>query len=88
MHGIQRTFLYELVDLGGNVSDNSFGLVHSDFTPKPGYAAVQGLLQLLSDPGPASKLDTLNFKLSGDLTNVHHLLLEKTQWRLLPGFVD
>jgi hypothetical protein len=93
MHGIQRTFLYELVDLGGNVSDSSYGLVHSDFTPKPGYAAVQGLLQLLSDPGPASKLDTLNFKLSGDLTNVHHLLLEKRNgafylalWIEQPGY--
>jgi hypothetical protein len=93
MHGIQRTFIYELVDLGGNFSDNSYGLVHSDFTPKPGYTAIQGLLQLLSDPGPASNLDTLNFKLSGDLTNVHHLLFEKRNgafylalWVEVPGY--
>ncbi len=79
MHGIQRTYLYELLDLGNKekFSDNSFGLVHSDFTPKPGYLAIQSLLRLLSDPGPAFKLDRLDFSLSGDLANVDHLLLQK-----------
>lgn len=79
LHGIQRTYIYQLLDLGNKEKfpDNSFGLVHSDFTPKPGYLAIQSLLRLLSDPGPAFKLDRLDFSLSGDLANVHHLLLEK-----------
>ena len=95
MHGIQRTFFYQLLDLGNKekYSDNSFGLVHSDFTPKAGYRAIQGLLQLLSDPGPPFRLNPLNFELSGDLTNVHHLLLEKRDgtfylalWVELPSY--
>jgi hypothetical protein len=95
MHGIQRTYLYELLDLGNKerFRDNSFGLVHSDFTPKAGYSAIQALLQLFSDPGPAFKLDQLNFSLSGDLANVHHLLLEKRNgtfylvlWVEQPGY--
>ena len=77
IHGIQRTYIYELVDLGGKFPDNSFGLVHSDFSPKAGYRAIKGLLQLLSDPGPPFGSGILNFNLSGDLANVHHLLLEK-----------
>jgi hypothetical protein len=78
MHGIQRTYLYQLLELGSNkFDDNSFGLVHSDFTPKAGYKAIQSLLQLLSDPGPQFHLGDLAFSLSGDLANVHHVLLQK-----------
>jgi len=78
MHGVQRTYLYQLLELGNNkFSDNSFGLVHSDFTPKAGYTALRNLLQLFSDPGPPFRLDDLDFSLSGDLANVHHVLLQK-----------
>jgi hypothetical protein len=77
MHGIRRTYLYELVDLGNRFHDGSFGLLHSDFSPKPSYRAVQSLLRLLSDPGPPFQASGLDFELSGNLSNVHHLLLEK-----------
>jgi hypothetical protein len=77
MHGIHRTYLYELVDLGGHFADNAFGLVHFDFSPKVGATAISNLLHLLADPGPAFRTGDLNFELSGDLTNVHHFLLEK-----------
>ncbi len=76
MRGVQRTYLYQLLDLGTS-HGTTFGLLHSDFTPKVGYRAIQGLLQLLADPGPPFKLDDLNLGLSGDLANVHHILLEK-----------
>jgi hypothetical protein len=77
IHGIHRTYLYELVDVGSHFTDNGFGLLHSDFSPKPGCNAIKSLLGLLSDPGPPFQASGLDFKLSGDLTNVHHLLLEK-----------
>lgn len=79
MHGIQRTYLYQLLDheKRGRDPGSSFGLLHADFTPKVGYRAIQGLLQLLADPGPPFKLDDLNLDLSGNLANVHHVLLEK-----------
>jgi hypothetical protein len=76
MHGIKRTYIYELVDETGKDSDE-FGMLRSDFSAKPGFNAVKNMLGLLSDPGPAFQAGGLNFKLSGNLTNVHHLLLEK-----------
>ncbi len=77
MHGIKRTYVYELVDIGANGGDNNYGLLHSDFSPKPAYTAVKNLLNLLSDPGPSFTPTGLDYTLSGNLTNVHQLLLEK-----------
>jgi hypothetical protein len=77
LHGIHRTYLYELVDLGGKFADNTFGLMHSDFSPKVGGAAIGSLLHLLADPGPAFHPGDLDFEMSGNLANAHHLLLEK-----------
>jgi hypothetical protein len=79
LHGIRRTYIYELLDVGSNVSDNGFGLLHNDFSPKPGYNAIKSLLGLLTDPGPAFSPGRLGYKLSGDLANVHHLLLQKRE---------
>ena len=93
LHGIRRTYSYELVDLGSNHNDGSHGLLHSDFTPKLGYTAIQNLIHLLSDPGPTFTGEKLNFTLSGNLTSIHHLLLEKrdgsfylTLWVEEPSF--
>ena len=77
MHGIRRTYIYELVDIGSSFSNNGFGLLHNDFSPKVGYNAVKSLLGLLADPGPGFQPGSLDYKLSGDLANVDHLLLQK-----------
>jgi hypothetical protein len=79
MHGIRRTYVYELVDLGKThpSGDGTYGLLHADFTPKPGYTSVQSVMRLLADPGPAFSGGNLDFSLSGDLKDVDHLLLEK-----------
>lgn len=79
LRGIQRTYLYELIDLPPRRSegDSSFGLLRSDYSPKPGYSALKNLVRLLSDPGPAFVAQDLNFKLTGELSNVHRLLLQK-----------
>lgn len=79
MAGIRRTYLYELIDLPPRRSagESSFGLLRSDFSPKPAYSALMNLLHLLADPGPSFAGEELDFKLGGELSNVHHLLLEK-----------
>ena len=77
MNGINRTYIYELVDVGNGHGDNGYGLLHSDFSPKPAYNAIVNMLGLLSDPGPTFQAGGLNYKLSGNLANVQHLLLEK-----------
>ncbi len=48
--GVERTFLYELVDSGGEAG---YGLYREDWTPKPAAGAVARLLDHLEDPGPA-----------------------------------
>jgi hypothetical protein len=79
LHGIQRTYLYELIDLpsGRPAVDSAFGLLRQDYSSKPAYAALRNLLHLLADPGPAFVGQELPFKLVGDLSDVHHLLLQK-----------
>jgi hypothetical protein len=81
LHGIKRTYIYELVDVGAQASDNGYGLLHADFSPKPGYNAIKNLLGLLADAGPAFLPAGLDFKLSGEVANVHHLLLQKRDGR-------
>jgi hypothetical protein len=77
--GIKRTYLYELIDLppGFPAGDSKFGLLRSDFSPKPAYTALVNLLHLLSDPGPSYPAAELNFTLTGDMSNVDHVLFQK-----------
>jgi hypothetical protein len=82
MHGIQRTYLYELLDTeipSRGVRDR-FGLCHSDFGHKPAFTAVQSLLKLLSEPSAKSaqpRMDQLDFHIEGVTESMHHLLLQK-----------
>jgi hypothetical protein len=84
MHGIRRTYLYELVDLGKPGNDSSMGLLRADFTAKPAYAALRNILRLLNDgsadshgSGGEFTAGKLEYSLSGELNDVNHLLLEK-----------
>lgn len=79
LRGIKRTYLYELIDLPSArpSGDSGFGLLRTDYSPKPAYSVLVNLLRLLVDPGPAFATQDLGFKLTGDLSDVHHLLLQK-----------
>jgi hypothetical protein len=79
--GIERTYIYELVDVGNTVASNGYGLMHTDFSPKPAYKAMKDLLVLLTDEGPAFKPGGLGMKLSGETANVQRLLLQKWNGR-------
>jgi hypothetical protein len=71
--GIVRTFLYELID---DPSGN-WGLLTGAFSPRPAYTAIQNVLSLLQDtsfPQPGK----LNYTLAGQMQNVDHLLLQKS----------
>jgi len=71
--GIKRTYLYELVSVGGE----DYGLYAADWSPKPAVAALSNLTGLLSDPGPAFQPTALTYTIKGADTNLHHLLLQK-----------
>ena len=55
LHGISRTYLYELVDLNSsstNTSSNDhFGEFHDDWTPKAGATAIHNLTNILQGAG-------------------------------------
>lgn len=79
--GVVRTFAYELVDESpnpaANESENNFGLLHNDFSPKPAFTAVANLTKILADPGPEFSPGSLDYTVSGDDTDLHRVLLQK-----------
>ncbi|HEY1987105.1 MAG TPA: hypothetical protein VGG85_16945 [Terracidiphilus sp.] len=79
LHGIQRTYIYELIDVGPKISKNdaAFGLVRNDGSKKPAYTALKSLMELAVDPGSHPDLRDVSFQLSGDTQNVHHLLAQR-----------
>lgn len=94
-HGIRKTYLYELVDVSLPQQNiyNTFGLVRSDFSPKPAFLSIQHLISLLADPGAPFAPGSLSFTLSGELSNVHHLLFQKRDgtyliaiWQEVPSY--
>ncbi len=50
MHGVKRTYLYELLD---EVSSPGYGLIDENMNPKPAFLAVQNLIANLWDKGPS-----------------------------------
>jgi hypothetical protein len=85
-HSIVKTFIYEFLDEGADgETEHSFGLVHSDLTPKPAYTAVQSLTALLQDGNSSFKPGELTYgflpaanKTFYRTQYAHDLLLEKS----------
>jgi hypothetical protein len=69
--------------------DSSFGcsgLVFDDGTPKPQYTALASMLRLLTDTSTSFTPTPVSFTMSGSLTNVQHITLQKQDgsiWMLL-----
>lgn len=81
--GIKRTYLYELVD---EWSTTGYGLLATDFSPKPAYTAVKNLIGTLKDPGTSFTASKLNYSVSGNTNTLQHLLLQKrdgSYWLIL-----
>jgi len=76
LNGIPRTFAYELVDEGPAPFDH-LGLVRSDLSTKPAYTALAALLNLLAEP-TSSAPSVLSMTISGNVQNLHHLVLHKS----------
>jgi len=88
LHGIRRTYIYELMDVGPKVSKNdaAFGLVRNDGGRKPAYNAIKNLLQITTDHDGIADLKDLPMQLSGDTRNVHHLLARRSEGSYLLFF--
>jgi hypothetical protein len=84
--GIERTYYYTLADLfspadaaakGVAASENSFGLLRWDLTPKPSYIALRNLLRAVDgDSAPVAAPGGMRFALEGAGPDVRQLLLQ------------
>jgi hypothetical protein len=79
LHHIDRTYIYELIDVGPKVSKNdaAFGLVRNDGSKKPAYTALKGLTSIAADAGSAPRLEDLPFDLAPGASDLHHLLAQR-----------
>lgn len=79
--GIVRSFSYELIDQfpdpGGSEIESNFGLLRRDFSKKPAAVALERLIDLLSDRGPAFTPSSLQYSVAGAPNSAQQLLLQK-----------
>ncbi len=79
LHGIAKTYLYELVDMNSSAIDanvdDHLGEFHDDWTPKPGATAIHNLTTLLQNEGSGRPSARLNYSVRGLPSTGHTLLL-------------
>ncbi len=82
IHGIPRTYLYELLDEAPDpgLKDNQlhWGIIRADGTEKPAFKALKNLISELSDHADPARLHQLIWSLNGAQPATDHLLLEKS----------
>ncbi len=83
---IEKTFLHELMPPGGN--NTHFGIIDTNLQPTPAYYGIKNMISLLGEANwdrqtqswdyPAVETNSLKYILEGDLTDIKHLLLQKS----------
>ncbi len=91
--GEPRTYFYQFADMDSGKGYDSMGFVTQAGSRKPQYYAMKSLLTLLADPGMPYTPSSLQYALVGDMTNVHHILMQKRDgtyylmlWLEVPGW--
>jgi hypothetical protein len=82
-YGVPRTFLYQLIGYNTTSADGSLGIVSSTGAPLPAYTALAGMISALKDNGIKSAPASYNWGLTGETTNVTHVLLHKADGTLM-----
>ena len=62
---------------GGGDFQGNFGYIRTNNTVKPSFTAVKNLLALLSDRGPRFAPAALDYRVTGNTTNVYKVLMQK-----------
>ena len=77
--GFKRVYLYQLMDRGidSNDSEQNFGIVKLDWSPKPAFVALKRMMALLQDESSPFALKPLDFKLVSENKNIRHILIQK-----------
>jgi len=95
--GIQRTYLYELLDETADpgLANNQlhWGLIRADRSEKPAFIAVKRLIEELNDTATPARLHSLAWSLESKDSRIHHVLLEKSSgefdlvlWQETPSY--
>ena len=81
LRGTKRLYTYELIDEFDDPDATNpeahFGLLRRDLSPKPAYTAMQTLLGLLADPGPAFTPGSLPVTVDGFPSDARYVLTQK-----------
>ena len=76
--GLSETYVYELINQARETPwEANFGLLNSDFSPKPAFTAIKNLNNLLADPGPTFTPGSLAYELTGTDSATRQMLLQK-----------
>ena len=79
--GIARTYAYELLDEtaepAGRLPERHFGLLRSDFSPKPAFTALKNLLRAVGDDRTAGSLRPLGLTVTSAPRDLRRLVLRK-----------
>jgi hypothetical protein len=78
--GIRRTFAYELIDEKPNPGrtdpEQHFGLLRNDFSEKPAFTALRGMLRVIGRPAAVAPAP-LDLGFEGSTAGVRRMLLHK-----------
>ncbi|MHC4743534.1 MAG: hypothetical protein ACYS8Z_16595, partial [Planctomycetota bacterium] len=67
--GVERFYIYQFINCKPNRTHEDFALLNDDWTARKQYNAVRDFIRLFRDPGPDFETGSLDYALSGDLTN-------------------
>lgn len=90
LHGIARTYLYELQDDGTDAADreDGFGVLHHDGSPKPSFYAVRSVIRELADPGPPFTPTPLRYAVDAPAPTIDHEAFEKRDGEIVIALWD
>ncbi|WP_323791352.1 hypothetical protein [Nocardioides sp.] len=80
--GTKRLYTYELLDGGTDTSrrdiEAHFGLLRTDFSPKPAYTAMKNMLAVLDDTEERFTPGSLSYNVSGGGSELRQLLTQRS----------
>ena len=79
--GVERFYIYQFINCKPNNAHENFGILNDDGTPRKQFLAVKNFIGLFEDPGPDFETGSLDYTLSGDMTDIHQVLLQKRDGR-------
>ncbi len=78
---IKQVNIYALIDSAH--TDDHYGLVDVNLTPRPAYYALRNLLRLVADPGPEFEPDFLAWHMEPEDPTVRSIQLQKRDGRFM-----